>query len=191
MLCGIQQGRAAGRADEILGKLAAGFRSLGAYGVTFEVASADNSVGGSYAVKGDRYYILLGDAEVYCDGKARYEVDNRRREVTVDKVDAASRNILDNPARAFDFVGSEYTASLESEKGGEAVLRLTPATKNASTAGAVILTVDTAAMRPRSLVYDYDGEQVSISVLGVTPLDAPLKTFAKTAYDGYEFIDFR
>ena len=47
------------------------------------------------------------------------------------------------------------------------------------------------AMRPESLRYDYDGEQVGIAVLGVAPLDTPLKAFSKGDYKGYEFIDFR
>ena len=53
------------------------------------------------------------------------------------------------------------------------------------------MTVDTAAMRPLSLFYDYDGEQVQVSVLGIKPLETPLKAFAKDNYAGYEFIDFR
>ena len=56
----------------------------------------------SYAVEGEGYYLVLGDAEVYCDGAVRYEVDNRRREVTIDVVDTDSRNILNNPASCFN-----------------------------------------------------------------------------------------
>ena len=70
-------------------------------------------------------------------------------------------------------------------------MRLTPAAGNDSPAGDVTLTVDTATMRPRSLSYDYDGEQVQVSVLGIKPLETPLKAFAKDNYAGYEFIDFR
>ena len=182
---------AGGRAGEILEKLAAGFRALGAYGVTFEVVADEYTTRGSYAVEGENYYIVLGDAEVYCDGKVRYEIDNRRREVTIDDVDTASRNILNNPAHAFDFIGAEYAPSLVSDEGGRAVVRLTPTSANASPAGEILVTVDTAAMRPESLRYDYDGEQVGIAVLGVAPLDAPLKAFSKENYKGYEFIDFR
>ena len=130
-------------------------------------------------------------ADVYCDGAVRYEVDNRRREVTIDVVDTGSRNILNNPVHAFDFLGSEYAASLAGEQEGRAVVRLTPAPGNTSSAGNIVLTVDTAAMRPVSLRYDYDGEQVQVSVLGIKPLETPLKAFAKDNYAGYEFIDFR
>ena len=180
-----------GRAAEILEKLAAGFRALGAYGVTFEVSSDEYTTRGRYAVEGENYYIAVGEAEVYCDGKIRYEIDNRRREVTIDDVDTSSRNLLSNPAHAFDFIGTQYAPSLVSDAGGRAVVRLTPTSENASPAGEILVTVDTAAMRPESLRYDYDGEQVGIAVLGVAPLDTPLKAFSKGDYKGYEFIDFR
>lgn len=180
-----------GRAAEILEKLAAGFRALGAYGVTFEVSSDEYTTRGRYAVEGENYYIAVGEAEVYCDGKIRYEIDNRRREVTIDDVDTSSRNLLSNPAHAFDFIGTQYAPSLVSDANGRAVVRLTPTSANASPAGEILVTVDTAAMRPESLRYDYDGEQVQVSVLGIKPLETPLKAFAKDNYAGYEFIDFR
>ena len=180
-----------GRAAEILEKLAAGFRALGAYGVTFEVSSDEYTTRGRYAVEGENYYIAVGEAEVYCDGKIRYEIDNRRREVTIDDVDTSSRNLLSNPAHAFDFIGTQYVPSLVSDAEGRAVVRLTPTSADASPAGEILVTVDTAAMRPESLRYDYDGEQVGIAVLGVAPLDTPLKAFSKGDYKGYEFIDFR
>ena len=181
----------ADRAAGILAGVSDGFRTLGAYGVSFEVRSDEYVTRGRYAVEGEGYYLVLGDAEVYCDGAVRYEVDNRRREVTIDVVDTDSRNILNNPVHAFDFLGSEYAASLVGEQEGHAVVRLTPAPGNTSSAGNIVLTVDTAAMRPVSLRYDYDGEQVQVSVLGIKPLETPLKAFAKDNYAGYEFIDFR
>ena len=191
LCCGMPQSRAAGRATEILEKLAAGFRAMPGYSVDFEVSAGDYKSRGSYVVEGRCYYLVLADAEVFADSVVRYEIDNRRREVTVTEVDAASRNILNNPVRAFDFLGSEYIPALVSEAGGRAVVRLTPAAGNDSPAGSVTVTVDTAAMRPLSLSYDYDGEQVQVSVLGIKPLETPLKAFAKDNYAGYEFIDFR
>ena len=112
--------------------------------------------------------------------------------MTVTKVDTASRNILNNPVRAFDFLGSEYTPSLVSEADGRAVVRLTPAAGN-----------DSPGRRchadgrhrydapPRSLSYDYDGEQVLVNVLEVAPSLGTSGGSIKNAYAGYEFIDFR
>ena len=191
LCCGMPQSRAAGRATEILEKLAAGFRAMPGYSVDFEVSAGDYKSRGSYVVEGRCYYLALADAEVFADSVVRYEIDNRRREVTVTEVDAASRNILNNPVRAFDFLGSEYIPALVSEAGGRAVVRLTPAAGNDSPAGDVTLTVDTATMRPRSLSYDYDGEQVLVNVLEVAPLAGHVWRFDKNAYAGYEFIDFR
>ena len=186
LFCGILQGNAAQpRATEILERLAAGFRAMDGYGVKFGVVSGDYEARGSYVVEGDSYYLVLGDAEVFADGAVRREVDNRRREVTVTEVDTASRNILNNPVRAFDFLGSEYTPSLVSEADGRAVVRLTPAAGNDSPAGDVTLTVDTATMRPRSLSYDYDGEQVLVNVLEVAPLAGHVRRFDKNAYGNF------
>ena len=191
LAAGIQAVSAAGRATEILEKLAAGFRAMPGYSVDFEVVAGDYNSRGSYVVEGRNYYLALADAEVFADSMIRYEIDNRRREVTVTEVDAASRNILNNPVRAFDFLGSEYVPTLVSEAGGRAVVRLTPAAGNDSPAGNVTVTVDTATMRPLSLSYDYDGEQVQVSVLGVAPLAGHVRVFDRQAYAGYEFIDFR
>ena len=192
LFCGILQGNAAQpRATEILERLAAGFRAMDGYGVKFGVVSGDYEARGSYVVEGDSYYLVLGDAEVFADGAVRREVDNRRREVTVTEVNRASRNILDNPVQAFDFLGSEYDFSLEGESGGRATVRLVPTAENDTSAGVVTLVVDTSSMRPVSLAYDYDGERVGIRVTGIEPQSGHFRTFDRQAYGGYEFIDFR
>ena len=188
---GVCTASAAGRATEVLERLAAGFRAMNGYSVGFEVSSGDYEARGSYIVEGKGYYLVLSDAEVFADGEVRYEIDNKRREVTVTEVDTTSRNILNNPVRAFDFLGSEYTPSLVSEAGGRAVVRLTPTAGNDSPAGNITLTVSTDTMRPLSLSYDYDGEQVLVKVLEVAPLTGHVRLFDRKKYEGYEFIDFR
>lgn len=182
---------AGNRASEILERLAAGFRAMKGYEVAFEVEAGESRIGGSYAVEGQGYFLTLGDAEVFCDGSVRYEVDNARREVTIVGVDTTSRNILNNPVRAFDFLGSEYVPELLSEADGRAVVRLTPAAGNNSPAGTVTVTVSTATMRPEVLDYDYEGERVRITIGRVVPLGEPLRTFDRKGCEGYEFIDFR
>lgn len=182
---------AGNRASEILERLAAGFRAMKGYEVAFEVEAGESRIGGSYAVEGQGYFLTLGDAEVFCDGSVRYEVDNARREVTIVGVDTTSRNILNNPVRAFDFLGSEYVPELLSEADGRAVVRLTPAAGNNSPAGTVTVTVSTATMRPEVLDYDYEGERVRITIGRVAPLGEPLRTFDRKGCEGYEFIDFR
>ena len=190
LLCGTVRA-AENRAGEILERLAAGFRAMKGYEVTFEVEAGEYRTAGSYAVEGQGYFLTLGDAEVFCDGTVRYEVDNARREVTIVGVDTASRNILNNPVKAFDFLDSEYDPELLTETAGRAVVRLTPTAGNSSPAGVITVTVSTATMRPEVLDYDYDGERVQVGILGIAPLAGHVRLFDKNAYAGYEFIDFR
>ena len=146
---------------------------------------------GNYAVCGETYRIVLGDAEVWFDGKTRHEIDNRRKEVTLSNVDPDDRNILNNPVRAFDFIGGEYLPSLLRERDGEAVVLLEPAGDGGMPAGSVTLVVATATMRPRSLDYDFDGERVTVRILGIEPLRKALPAFDRSAFAAYEWIDFR
>lgn len=183
---------AAGRAVEILERLAAEFRAMPGYGVEFAIEAGDYRAEGGYAVQGAGYTLTLGDAEVYCDGEVRYEVDKARREVTIAEVDTTSRNLLNNPVRAFDFLGDDYRPELLSEADGRAVIRLRPvAADGASAAGSITVTVDTASMRPVQLDYDYDGERVRVVIRRVERLSEPLARFDPGRFEGYEFIDFR
>lgn len=175
----------------LLAQLADGFRSMPAYSVRFEIVADDSAVRGGYSVQGGSYYLQLGDAEVYADGATRYEVDNRRREVTIVEVDTASRNILDNPVRAFEFLDSTYRPALLDERDGEADILLSPTGDAGAVAGAVTLTVTTSPVRPRLLAYDFEGERITVAITGISPLQTPLRRFNRAAYADYESIDFR
>ena len=192
LLGGLCNVSAADRAGEILGRVADGFRAMKRYTVRFEVVADDYRTAGGYAVSDGNYRLYLGDdAEVFSDGKVRYEVDHRRGEVTITEVNRSSRNILDNPVRAFDFLDSEYAFALEWERDGKASVRLTPTGESNAAAGVVTLVVGTASMRPLSLAYDYDGERVGISIVAIEPNADSFRAFDRKACEGYEFIDFR
>ena len=189
---GVCGASAADRACEILGRVADGFRAMKRYTVRFEVVADDYRTAGGYAVSDGNYRLFLGDdAEVFSDGKVRYEVDHRRGEVTIADVNRSSRNILENPVRAFDFLDSEYAFTLEWERDGKASVRLTPTGESNAAAGVITLVVDTASMRPQSLAYDYDGERVEILVGEIEPRADDYRAFDRKACAGYEFIDFR
>lgn len=190
LLAGVARAGAENRAEEILRRLAEGFRTMAGYEVPFSIEAGEYRAEGRYAVEREGYYLEVGDAEVYCDGSVRYEVDRKRREVTIVGVDTTSRNLLNNPARAFDFLGDAYAPQLASERDGRAVVRLSPTVGDAS-AGAITVTVDTATMRPVSLDYDYDGEGVHVAVGRVATLSKPIPRFDPSRFIGYEFIDFR
>ena len=75
--------------------------------------------------------------------------------------------------------------------GSCAVVRLTPAEGGALPVGSILLEVDTSAAKPRSLTYDFDGEQIVVRVSRIAAEHAALRTFDASACKGYEFIDFR
>lgn len=183
--------QAADRAADIVARLAAGFRAMQGYEVKFEVTMGEHSMAGNYAVAGESYYLVLGDARVYADGETRYEVDHRRKEVTLAKADTTDRNALNNPVHAFDFLDSEYAPSLLWERGGEAAVLLKPMAGSGASTGDVTVVVATQTMRPCSIDYEFDGERITVRILGIEPLRGALPAFDRAAHAAYEWIDFR
>ena len=51
--------------------------------------------------------------------------------------------------------------------------------------------VSVAPLRPRSVVYDFDGERIEVHILRFAPAGGPPAAFDRTAYADYEWIDFR
>nr|WP_290016500.1 hypothetical protein [uncultured Alistipes sp.] len=179
------------RAEEVVAALSAQMRALEGYEIGFEVAMGEYRGTGSYFVSGDSYYLVMGDNEVFADGSTRFEVSNSRREIIVGETDAASRSLLDNPVRAFDFLDSEYAPSLLWERDGATAVQLTPTAGSGAPTGNITLVVATASLRPQSIVYDFDGGQVTVRILRFGPFAGPLRTFDRAAYPDYEWIDFR
>ena len=168
-------------ARKVAGELAARFRAMKAYTVTFAVEGDDFAAEGSYAVEGDRYYMRVGDAEAYSDGVSK-------REVVVDVVDTQSRSLLGNPTRAFDFLDDAFRSELLPSEGEVRRLRLTPVDKGAATSS---ITVDVAADgSPRAVIYDLDGERMRIEIRRIEP-SVEVRRFDAADYAGYELIDFR
>ena len=175
----------------LLNDVANGFRTMANYEVRFKVETEGQHVEGGYAVENEAYYLAMGYAEVYSEGKIRYEVNNERREVVINSVDPASRNILDNPVHAFEFLEEEYTARILWAKDGRTGVELEKRTDEPDLRQKVTVVVNTKTRRPETLLYDYDGDSVLVTILGVAPLKEPLKKYDKKAYKAYETIDFR
>lgn len=145
---------------------------------------------GIFMVDGDGYYLSLGLMEVYSDGKLRYEVNNERKEVTIDRVDLTSHDILTNPTNAFRFASEEFSSTVVADKGDEVVLSLTPRedigiteielTLRRSADGAVV---------PLVVRYNYDGDIIRV-LLALQPTDAKLRRWDKDAYRAYDVVSF-
>ncbi len=185
------------RASELVAALAAAFRTMPGYEVAFEVAAGEQRVAGSYAVEGENYHLVLNGAEagvyaeVYADGAVRYEIDHVRREVTINPLDGAGRNILGDPVHAFDFLDSDYTPASVSEHDGTTIVTLKPVAGSAAPAGDITLTLATEGLLPRSILYDFDGETIEVRILRIGAPDRAFEPFDRAAYAAYEWIDFR
>lgn len=181
-------------AKALIGRLSEQMRSMENYEVSFAVKSGDQKIKGYYAVSGEKYYISIGDAEVFCDGGARYEVNAQNKEVTVDAVDTKSHNILTNPTRAFDFIDGEFNFTTVGTENGITTVKLTSTAENVAL-GVIFVALDAATAQPRSLTYDVDGAQIIIEIASIDELtgmvDISMFTFDKNNYRGYEIVDFR
>lgn len=194
LLCTINTWAQGDDAKDLISRLSEQIRSMENYEVSFTVNSGDQKIKGYYAVSGEKYYISIGDAEVFCDGGARYEVNPQNKEVTVDAVDTKSHNILTNPTRAFDFIDGEFAFEMVGTNNGITTIKLTSTAENAAL-GVIFVAMDAATAQPRSLTYDVDGAQIAIEVAAIDELtgmvDISMFTFDKNNYRGYEIVDFR
>ena len=178
-----------GGALQVVQRVARYVKSFGAYEVSYLLTSGEYAAKGYFQVESDMYYMRVGGAEVYSDGKVRYEVDNERKEINIDNVSLDSHNILDNPTRCFDFVGSDYSIKSEAERGEDITLSITP--KNEEQVGIIRLVSDTKSGRPESLEYEMYDEKVKVQILSISRSKEPMKRFRESDYGDYEIVDFR
>ena len=167
--------------------------SLGVrYAMNITVTMGDEGdYSGFVIVDGDSYYMTLGVMEVYCDGKLRYEVNNQRKEVVEDVVNLASCDLLSNPTRAFDFVPEEYAMEVTAKSDSAVTLLLTP--KNGDVGISTItltLARNGAMLEPSTIRYDYDGEEVIISLSRLNSPDLKLRKWDKSVYRAYDIVSF-
>ncbi len=182
--------------EEWLAKLS---RSLGErYAMSMSVAmgsdmdNLEEQVSGYIMVEGDSYYITLGIMEVYSDGVLRYEINNERKEVTEDRVNLSSHDLLTNPTRAFLFAPEEFDITLRFSHNGEiASLELTP---RDAALGVTTITLALVSegdnVYPSQIAYDYDGDLVCITLDMVDVQDKSLPRWNKDNYRAYDIVSF-
>ena len=151
----------------------------------------EEPIEGLFMVDGQDYYITIGIMEVYGDGSRRYEVNNERKEVTIDSVDLGSVDLLTNPTHAFDFVDEEFRSELVSYSAAAGVLRLVP---RDSALG--ISEIEVAVRRdgervvPTRVTYDYGGDSISIELTAVAWSERGLPRWDKNEYRAYDIVSF-
>lgn len=171
-------------------------RGLGTrYGVHIEVLTDDSAepLTGYYMVEDDSYYLTLGVMEVYSDAALRYEINNERKEVTEDRVNLDSVDLLTNPTRAFRFVDAEFMSSVVESGTAGATLRLVPRDETYGISDiTVVLQRSGDRVLPTTISYDYDGYMVRIELLvsDVEGVELPSWEERKEGYRAYDMVSF-
>ncbi len=178
------------RAREWVRSVAGAFDAMPGYEVRFEVRTVRDTLAGRYEVQGKRYYMQLAAAEVYGDDVVRYEINPEYREVVIDAAKPASHNLLDNPTRAFDLLDEGYDPLLLDESAERVVVRLTPVEPDPA-AVTIEVAIDAHRALPERVTYAIDGDRIEIKIREVRSRTEAPRTFDRTAYEGYELIDFR
>jgi hypothetical protein len=160
-----------------------------AYGLWVEVG--DSLLYGAMQVEDDSYHMILADMEVYSDGRLRYEINNARKEVTEDRVNLESRDLLTNPTRAFDFVDDEFDIVLQFSQNDEiAVVKLVPRDSSLGiTSIKLALMRSGDKVRPLQILYDYDGDKVKI-MMSPSEEQWQMPRWDKEAYKAYDMVSF-
>lgn len=175
--------------QQLLRRVAEYVAAMGSYDAEVDVTSGDYKASARYSVAGDNYHIKIADAEVFSDGKSRYEIDHKRKEISADVVDLESRNILDNPTRCFDFVGEEYVATKVTEKGDEVMLRLVA--QDEEQEGEILLTVQLSTGKPLKIAYLLYDDRIDVAIRSISPRKSKIPAFSKGDFKGYDIVDFR
>lgn len=156
-----------------------------------DMTNAEQPLIGYMMIDGDSFYLTLGAMEVYSDGKLRYEVNNERKEVTEDRVNLSSADLLSNPTRAFEFVGEQFDVALLSANATAVELHIKPLDADMGISNiALSLKVAGGKVLPDAIVYDYDGEVVDINLEMVDTKDKSLPRWSKDKYRAYDIVSF-
>ena len=161
------------------------------YALFMKVNAYGEDINGYFMVEDDSYYIQLGIMEVYSNGKLRYEINNERKEVTEDRVDLSSVDLLTNPTRAFEFLEDEFTASIDETIHNGVILKLVPKDDIGIVAVYVSVINDGKGnIYPHAIKYDYEGDEVAIALIMADAEGSVLPCWNKNAYKSYDIVSF-
>jgi len=193
------QAYADSRSADLLTRLSSKVESYGNYEVNFSVAVQGQRelIEGYYVVSGDRYAIEVDDKRVFSDGRVRYEIDNDYEEVVISRANPASRNILENPAKAFSFLDGNFESVYVGAERFDGVacdiISLKPLSREFGITE-ITLYIDSSATLPRGIRYRIDNSSITVTVKRFERLAALRESvfaFDRQEYRGYEIIDFR
>ncbi len=184
---------AAAMADDasvrILKNIERNLAALGTYRAEFEMTAGEYTVRGEYCVSGDDFYMKADGTEVYASDGVRREVNAPKREIVVDGIDTAARDIVSNPARGFSLLLEDFDSATV-EQGGRTCVVLSPKSSS-SMRETIVVIVDGRGEYPSEIVYGSEAGSVAVKLLSVARMSGDIPRFDAARYDGYETVDFR
>ncbi len=175
--------------DRALAELSQRLKELGNYESDITLTVQDNSLKGHYRISGDDYHIDMESVEIWGQEGRRYEVSHKIEEVVVESMESSDNMLLNNPSRAFDFVGQGFDAIVD--KGAEGVvLLLTPKAEGEATLDVdqISIYLDTKTLLPTKILYSADNDNITVEFKALKKSKSKLEKFDLSRYKKYEVV---
>ncbi|MBR7129560.1 MAG: outer membrane lipoprotein carrier protein LolA [Tidjanibacter sp.] len=183
---------------EVLQQMSAKLAAMGSYRIDYalEMPTAEQaSVGYLIVSDGGRFVIDIDGLKQGSDGEVVWVVNPLNKEISLDTPLPESRNLFDNPTKAFDFAADlfevEYT-----EATAEDNWRIVLLPKEGVLEGVerVVVEIDRKTLLPTRLGYDMAGVGLWITIKSIEPYTPAAHDFeapTQQRFPDYEMIDFR
>ncbi len=193
------------KAKEILDKMSQKYQNLPSfrtnfvYRLTNKVENISEEFSGEIMVKGEKYVLLMGDQEIYNDGKTLWTYLKDANEVNIDNYEPDEGDL--SPGNIYNAYKKGYRYRwLETKKAGSHtldVIELQPDNPNDPDKMfyKIVLNIDKADHTIHSWeMYDRAGNMYSYTISGFDPnfrADDAFFKFDESKYPGVEVVDLR
>ncbi len=183
---------------EILSQMGTKLNAMGTYRIDYalEMPTAEQASAGWCIVADEgRYAIAVEELTQGSDGQVVWVVNPINKEITLDTPLPESRNLFDNPTRAFDFAADLFEVEhYEATAEGDWRIVLLPKEGVLDGIERVIVEIDHKTLLPTRLGYDMAGVGLWITIKAIKPYTPAAHDFempTQQRFPDYEVIDFR
>jgi len=153
---------------------------------------------GSLMLKGQKYFVSLGNQEIYCDNVTVWTYNKETKEVQVAKYDPTSQSM--SPAKLFtpNFFEKEYSCAYRGERKEAGkncdIVELTPRDKSKQLSKIELIVDKSASMIAGGNYWEKNGNKYAVTISNVVQnADIPDAQFAWNTkeHPGVEVVDLR